>query len=367
MIGIGTTTPHWGLQIASSTGPQLALTDANAAANLKHWTFRSRGGLLYIATSSDAYATSTVPALTINGNGYLGIGTSSPSAPLAVTGNIYQVGSSVHLGTVGCNSPLAGSGMEFCGNDNTASGVQIGVSNNNAGTSAYNGIYLNNDRADSSITHFGGLFQNSSAYTDTSFGTGLSYKNQVMFQNTDGLLTLISSTSTSALNPAGINFLVGGVTAGAAKDGGNEVLNLTLGGYAGIGTTTPKWLLQLATSTRSQLTFSTGNAADDHLSFRWTGSNFYIASSSATGNFATATTPFFNLDANKPASVAVGSTTQTVTAVNGLFTQGSNGANGSSTQSMGKAQWDFYNTAGTRSCMFVVGTTLTIVANACTP
>lgn len=70
-FGWGTTTPYWQVQIASSTGPQLTLTDNAAAANQKHWTFRSRNGNLYIATSSDSYATSTNAALSINTNGTL--------------------------------------------------------------------------------------------------------------------------------------------------------------------------------------------------------------------------------------------------------------------------------------------------------
>jgi hypothetical protein len=85
-VGIGTTTPSWALQIASSTKANLAISDMGAGVNLKHWTFTSQGGFLYIATSTDAYATSTTAALTINSNGYLGVGTSSPYAKLSVTG-----------------------------------------------------------------------------------------------------------------------------------------------------------------------------------------------------------------------------------------------------------------------------------------
>jgi len=68
-VGIGTTTPRWSLQLASSTGPQLALTDSGAGTNLKHWTMRSAGGNLYFATSSDAFATSTTAAIGIASTG----------------------------------------------------------------------------------------------------------------------------------------------------------------------------------------------------------------------------------------------------------------------------------------------------------
>ncbi|MDO8183849.1 MAG: tail fiber domain-containing protein [bacterium] len=70
-LGIGTTTPAWQLQVASSSKAFFALSDMNAAANKKHWTLSSQGGSFYIATSSDAYATSSKTALEINANGAL--------------------------------------------------------------------------------------------------------------------------------------------------------------------------------------------------------------------------------------------------------------------------------------------------------
>lgn len=90
-VGIGTTTPAWKLQINSATSTAgarafLALSDNLAGTNLKHWTMSSQGGNFYVATSSDAYATSSVSALTINTNGFLGIGTSSPGQMLSTTG-----------------------------------------------------------------------------------------------------------------------------------------------------------------------------------------------------------------------------------------------------------------------------------------
>lgn len=75
-VGIGTTTPRWSLQIASSTGPQFALTDGTTN---NHWTFRNAGGILYIGTSSPStFATSTLPAFMIDRQGNVGIGTSTP-------------------------------------------------------------------------------------------------------------------------------------------------------------------------------------------------------------------------------------------------------------------------------------------------
>ncbi len=78
-LGIGTTTPNWLLQ-AAGTRPSFALSDTSAGANLKHWLFSSMGGNLYIGTSTDAYATSTSPALTVTNRGSVGVGITTPES-----------------------------------------------------------------------------------------------------------------------------------------------------------------------------------------------------------------------------------------------------------------------------------------------
>ena len=84
-VGIGTSTPRWNLQIASSTRPQLVLSDASLTSD--HWSFRNAGGNLYIGTSSPStFATSSLSALQLNdtGNAGLSIASSTPFATLAV-------------------------------------------------------------------------------------------------------------------------------------------------------------------------------------------------------------------------------------------------------------------------------------------
>lgn len=90
-VGIGTTTPAWNLQLAG-TRPLFTIRDNNAAVNFKHWTLSSQGGNFYVATSTDALATSTVPAFMISNTGNVGIGTTSPSSSLSIQGTCIDNG-----------------------------------------------------------------------------------------------------------------------------------------------------------------------------------------------------------------------------------------------------------------------------------
>ncbi len=80
----------------SSTGatykPPVFITDTTAGANLKHWNFGNVAGAFRLSTSSDLFVTATVPAFTVSSNGYVGIGMTSPSVALDVTGDIEYTG-----------------------------------------------------------------------------------------------------------------------------------------------------------------------------------------------------------------------------------------------------------------------------------
>jgi hypothetical protein len=83
LLGLGTTTPAYLLNLASSTAPQLALSDGSLTS--PHWTFRNSGGNLYISTSSPStFATTSLSFLTLTNTGLMGIGTSSPSASFSI-------------------------------------------------------------------------------------------------------------------------------------------------------------------------------------------------------------------------------------------------------------------------------------------
>jgi hypothetical protein len=67
-IGIGTSSPVFGLTAYSATAPQFALS---AGANTAQWTFRNAGGNFYLATSTlDGTATTSTSALSIAGSGF---------------------------------------------------------------------------------------------------------------------------------------------------------------------------------------------------------------------------------------------------------------------------------------------------------
>lgn len=90
LVGIGTSTPKWSLQVASSTGPQLALSDGSLTSD--HWTFRSINGNLYISTSSpltfasSTQSTTAAPFAIIKAGiaGLFGFSTSTPWATVGI-------------------------------------------------------------------------------------------------------------------------------------------------------------------------------------------------------------------------------------------------------------------------------------------
>lgn len=108
-----------------------------------------------------------------------------------------------HFGPVDCGPGglIQGnlSGLEYCNTDNTdAGGVQLIAGNPTRGSNAWVGVTMNNDQADATLTHFAGLYYNSSIYTSTFFGGLFGFPSLTAFQNTDGPLLLLSSTSTKS-------------------------------------------------------------------------------------------------------------------------------------------------------------------------
>ena len=122
-VGIGTTTPNSLLHVSGTT-PKMYLSDTSASANQKHWFFQSTAGSLTIGTTTDGLVdTSSYRALTILNNGNVGIGTTSPATTLSVNGSGYLTGG-LGVGLVNTSAgTLQTSGNATIGGTLTVSGT----------------------------------------------------------------------------------------------------------------------------------------------------------------------------------------------------------------------------------------------------
>lgn len=206
----------------------------------------------------------------------------------------------------------------------------IWVQNTTNGSTASTDIVAGNDNTDPLA--YVDLGANSTGNTNASFsafGKGDAY----LFSNTGlGNLVIANASSTKSLL-----FASGGLLST------NIRMAIAPAGNVGVGTTSPT----------AKLSVHLNNGETNKYAFT-------IASSTAS-----ATTTLLSVDNTGVGSLSIGSSTQTFSAGTGLLTLG-NTSSGTSTVSMGKVQFDGYNTAGTRICIFVVGTTLTIGSGACT-
>lgn len=221
-------------------------------------------------------ATSSTATSTFNGNVF--VGKTSPYPYL-------QVGSTTPNAT-----GIIGNFFNIIGSDNTTYGIQGGITNINAGSSAYNGLYLNNDLADNTITHYGFLGYTSSKYTDTSFGTGQAFANLLLLQSTDGPISMFVSSTTGNNY---FNVFTGGTAAA------NERFRITGAGNVGIGTTSPGRVFSVEGSSLL------GNSAT---------AGFFVATSTATS-----TSLFGGIQALR---IQTNTIEATSTAANSLFAGG---------------------------------------------
>ena len=295
-LGIGTTTPAFTFQVASTTGARFALTDTSAGTNLKHWVMRSVGGNLFFATSSDALATSTIAALTLNSNGYLGIGTTSPSQSISTAGSLLVGGTATSTFAGGLAVETSGLVYDYSTNNvgigTVAPEGPLHVLKASAGTvtahvNAQLGVFEDNVSNGLSVLvpNASTAFYNLGS-PSASRGAWFSYK---------------SSTLTAQLGAVS----VGGITE-LIYNGGLTGLTLDAGGNIGIGTTTPNWKLQVA-GTRPFFALTDTGAGTNlkHWTLSSQGGNLYIATSSDV--YATSTIPAMTINSNS--NVGVGTTT----------------------------------------------------------
>jgi hypothetical protein len=172
---------------ATTSGNQVISGNLNVGGNLygngQYLTGITAGGtggssLWTSGTNGIYYSSTTKP--------YVGIGTSTPAYNLDVVGNIYQTGIYSHFGNLKYSGTCNGSGascIELIGSDNTMNGILIQAVNTSNATTAFVGFNLNNNLGDSTYSHFGGMYLNSSTYTDPSFGTTNAVPNLLNIQN----------------------------------------------------------------------------------------------------------------------------------------------------------------------------------------
>lgn len=284
VIGIGTTTPQWMLTISSSTAPQLALTDGVITDN--HWTMRSVGNLFYVATASPStFATSSMSALTININGFLGIGSTSPGQSLSVFGNSFVTGNST-------------SSRSFA---TEASSTNLFATSLNTGLVTSGAI---NGQTISSASNFTGTMTVTTSIT-----------NPILIGGTAvGSSLELRSTSGNGVGAEFTKFTVG-------NNGATEIARVNLAGI-GIGTTTPQWELTVSSSTRPQLALTDATVTSAPWVFRSVSGSLFIATSSPAATFATTSMSAITITPNNAVGIGSTSPTQMLSVAGGVLIAG---------------------------------------------
>jgi hypothetical protein len=314
--GFGTTTPFYGLTVASSTGAQIALSHG---AGIPQWTMRNAGGNFYMSTTTVAgTSTTSLSALTVLGsNGYVGIATSSPIAQLtvAVTGSyptaIYTQGGTAatginaltiqnnstqswNLGVYGSSQGTTYGTNGFFIYDNVASSIRmlIDTSGNHHYTSSqvlkfhgFTDVTANNVDV--------GIARNNAGVLEVNSGTQGTLRDLAVRTINPGATALgISGATTvsSTLSVTGQTTLAQAsstrFSANQAWFGGTATTTITDAGYLGVGTSTPQYLLTVSSSTAPQLALSAGAGVAQWVQ-RNAGGNLYFATTTVAGTATT--------------------------------------------------------------------------------
>lgn len=213
-------------------------------------------------------------------------------------------------------------------------------------------------------TNFVGLYENSSLF-NTAASSNVGFGGDASLLKLGGNLYVMDGTAGKSLYLG-----AGGVATSSIQETLAPIGNA-------FGTTTPLLgELTLGTSTAGvpQLTLSANTAGIPSLTFSNRGGNFYLGTTTALGTATSTQQAALAILGTGNPSLNIGSTTcyggsptncTNITFNNGTVVLGTNGANGTTTVFAGRLQFDMYNAAGTHSCMFVVGTAVTVLAGAC--
>ncbi len=305
-LGIGTTSPNTLLQLAGAIRPQLLLSDTAGGVDAKHAYASSTAGAWSWGTLNDALSTFT-ERMRLTTGGSLGMGTTSPYGLFSVEQGTEAA--SLWVGNQGSSTPslmvtgVNGNGHVGIGaiptadyklqiSDTVNSGLTTNIENLSNGASAYSSILMSND-AGNNVS----VMVNSSGKTDEAGANSATIR-------TDGA-------------GAGNLFLGAG---GLASPNG---LTVHTSSRIGIGTSTPQWLLNLASSTASQLSLSAG-AGVGQWAFRNAGGNLYFATTTVAGTATTTTSALTIIGSS--GRVGIGTTNPSYTLdINGSMALGNNG------------------------------------------
>jgi hypothetical protein len=315
-LGLGTTTPAFLLQLASSTAPQLTLSDGSSTNS--PFNLRANGNYLTISTSSPTtFATTTSSFLTLNSSTG-----STTLLKLDVSGNATSTFNNGTNLTAGCYA-VSGTCLSL-----TSLGGTLGIANGGTGTTtapasqliygggagvyqsvatttftpsaeftttgtigalvgganstlalATNGVALTKLAQIGANTILGnstGATGNVTAFATSTLGIALS--------DTTGILAIArGGTNSNGFTTNQLDFFNGTALVSASTTALNNAR-----GTLGLGTTTPAFLLQLASSTAPQLTLSDGSSTNSPFNLRANGNYLTISTSSPT-TFATTT------------------------------------------------------------------------------
>ncbi len=358
-VGVGTTSPFAQLAVfaggdylphAASTLFAIGSSSAGTATstffsinsagsiltNLGTGLVKSTSGVLSLATAGTDYAAFSYPFTSLNSFG---------TSTAATTTSILTQGVFFASSTVAASQfPYASSTALTAGNlfFTNATGTALNLTGS---LTAFASSTIGNGTQTGGLTINGGATTTGNAYFAGLVGIGTVAPAFTLDVNggiraTAGIRgTNLYTTSAGAVNTPSLTYFSDASTgfwwpsAGvlAVSTLGNERMRFDAAGNVGIGTTSPQYLLSLASTTAPQLSLSAG-AGLAQWTFRNAGGNLYFATTSVAGT-ATSTTPALTITGSR-GNVGIGTTSpaahtklslvSTDTSITGDWTGGSN-------------------------------------------